>query len=131
MATIQRLVLSVLLALAAALASIPASAQYDPEAPCGRDQWGRPLACARPPASQNLEAACITTGRLENCVPYHKNSCEIRGFATACRLYQMGMNCYGGDPNVCNYYVTLLRANTSCQLDRNQQACAWLQQQQF
>ncbi len=116
--------------LLALLAPAPARAQ-DPGAPCGRDQNGYPLQCARPPANVNLEAACITTGRPENCVPYHRNACEIRGFASACRLYAMGSNCFGGDPATCNYYVSLLRANTACQLDRNPTACAWLQQQRF
>ena len=116
--------------LLALLAAAPARAQ-DPGAPCGRDENGYPLQCARPPANVNLEAACITTGRLENCVPYHRNACEIRGFAQACRLYAMGRTCYGGDPATCNYYVSLLRANTACQLDRNPTACSWLQQQRF
>ncbi|MCO6416726.1 hypothetical protein JYK14_11235 [Siccirubricoccus sp. KC 17139] len=103
----------------------------DPGAPCGRDQNGYPLQCYRPDPGANLEGACMTTARLENCAPYHRNACEIRGFADACRLYSLGRNCYGGDPNACNFYVSLLRANTTCQLDRNQMACAWLQQQRW
>ena len=121
---------AVLLVLAGMMPASVASAQ-DAGAPCGRDQNGYPLQCARPDAGVNLEAACLTTGRVENCVPYHRNNCEIRGFQQACRLYNLGRNCFGGDPNMCNYYVSLLRANTACTLDRNQNACAWLQQQQF
>lgn len=101
----------------------------NPEALCGWDENGYPLQCVRPDPSANLESACLTTGRIENCVPYHQNSCEIRGFQSACRLYQMGRNCFGGDPNICNYYRSLLQANTACTLDRNQNACMWLQQQ--
>jgi len=101
----------------------------NPEALCGWDENGNPLQCVRPDSSANLESACLTTGRIENCVPYHQNSCEIRGFQSACRLYQMGRNCFGGDPNICNYYRSLLQANTDCTLDRNQNACMWLQQQ--
>jgi hypothetical protein len=125
--------LFVSLAIVVAVTAVPARAQqgYDPGAPCGRDDDGNPLQCTRPDASANLESACMTTGRLENCVPYHRNACEIRGFAAACRLYQMGANCYGGDPNVCNYYVTILRANTACALNGDQTACAYLRQQGF
>jgi hypothetical protein len=116
--------------LLAALSPTPSLAQ-DPGALCGKDQWGYPLQCARPDPSANLESACLTTGRVENCVPYHQNSCQIRGFAVACRLYNLGRNCFGGDQNICNYYVSLLRANTACALDRNQTACAWLHQQGY
>ena len=124
-----------LIALAAATGmpwGTAASAQgYDRDAPCGRDAQGYPLECVRPDSRFNLESACLTTGRVENCVPYHRNSCEIRGFQVACRLYNLGRNCFGGDPNACNYYVSLLRANTACSLDRNQQACMWLGQQRY
>lgn len=59
--------------------SAPAFAQdQDAEAPCGRDENGYPLQCATPDASANLESACLTTGRVENCVPYHQNSCLVR-----------------------------------------------------
>jgi hypothetical protein len=114
----------------AAFLSNPMFAQ-DPEAPCGRDENGEPLQCVRPNPGVNLEAACLTTGRIENCVPYHKNNCEIRGFQLACQLYNLGRNCFGGDPNICNYYKALLQANTACALDRDQNACAWLAQQRF
>ena len=110
--------------------STPIFAQ-DPGAPCGIDQNGYPLQCVRPPPNANLESACLTTGRIENCVPYHRNACEIRGFQQACRLYNLGRNCFGGDQNICNYYRSLLQANTACNLDRNQNACYWLQQQRY
>ena len=103
----------------------------DTEAPCGRDDNGDPLQCVKPNPGLDAEAACIATGRPEICVPYHQTSCQIRGFASACRLYDMGRNCFGGDPNICNFYLSMLRANTACQLDRNQGACDWLEQQQF
>jgi hypothetical protein len=102
----------------------------DQEAPCGRDEYGYPLQCARPNSGVNLESACLTTGRIENCVPYHQNNC-VRGFQLACKFYNLGRNCFGGDQNTCNYYRSLLQANTACTLDRNQNACNWLQQQRF
>jgi len=130
-ARLTSLLLSLLLGACLSF-SAPALAQdQDPEAPCGRDENGLPLECARPDASADLESACLTTGRVENCVPYHQNSCLVRGFQQACRLYSLGQNCFGGDQNTCNYYVSLLRANTACVLDRDQSACAYLQQQGF
>ena len=108
----------------------PVHAQ-DAEAPCGRDEYGRPLQCARPEPNANQESACLTTGRVENCVPYHYRACAVQGFPQACRLYNLGRNCSGGDPNMCNFYVSLLRANTACTLDRDQNACAWLSQQNY
>lgn len=120
------------LALIAGATALPAEAQdYDPGAPCGRDENGDANICTRPNPSANLEAACLTTGRIENCVPYHQTACQVRGFQAACRLYSMGSQCYGGDPNVCNQYVTILRANTACSLNGDQNACAYLQQQGF
>jgi hypothetical protein len=121
---------AILALIGAVVACLPALAQ-DPGAPCGRDQYGYPLQCVRPDAGVNLESACLTTGRIENCVPYHQRACQIQGVQPACRLYDMGRNCFGGDQNRCNYYVGLLRANTSCNLDRNQAACAYLRQQGF
>lgn len=125
--------LSVSLALVLAVGPLgprAVSAQTS-DAPCGRDQYGNPLQCVRPGPSENLESACLTTGRLENCVPYHQNSCFVGGFQTACRLYTMGRNCYGGDQRICSLYVSLLRANTACALDRNQNACDYLRQQGY
>ncbi len=104
---------------------------YDSEALCGRDENGYPLQCAQPGASENLESACLTTARLENCLPYHQTSCQIRGFELACRVYAIGSNCYGGDPNQCNYYMALLQANRACALDNDPNACTWMRQQGF
>ena len=128
---LQFLCLSAALFVATGSSLSPAVFAEDPGAPCGRDANGYPLQCVRPDPSANLESACLTTGRVQNCRPYHQNACEIRGFPLACRLYNLGRNCYGGDQNKCNYYVSILRANTACNLDRNPQACRWLQQQQF
>src|SRR5262245_61752169 len=120
----RRFLFSSVVLVAAAMLSGSAAAQ-DPGAPCGRDANGVPLQCVRPDPGANLESACLTTGRVENCVPYHRNSCEIRGFPLACRFYNLGQHCFGGDQNTCNYYVTLLRANTACNLDRDQNACIY------
>ena len=111
-------------------AGLAQAQEYDPQAPCGRDENGFAYPCRVPDPSANLEAACLTTGRVQNCFDYHRNNCQ-RGFALACRLASLGSNCFGGDPNTCNYYISLLRANTACNLDHDQQACAWLQQQQY
>lgn len=131
MKILRLLLLSPALLVAAGILLLTAAVAQDPGAPCGRDANGYPLQCTRPDAGVNLESACLTTGRVENCVPYHRNSCEIRGSQQACRLYNLGRNCFGGDRNTCNYYVSLLRANTACNLDRNQSACVYLQQQGF
>jgi hypothetical protein len=110
----------------------PTAAQaQNPNAPCGVDANGYPLQCGQATPSANLESACLTTGRVENCVPYHQNACQVYGFPAACKLYSLGRNCFGGDQNTCNYYVQLLQANTACGLDRNQQACAYLKSQGF
>ena len=74
----------------------------DPEAPCGRDESGYPLQCTKPDASADLEGACLTTGRIENCVPYHQNSCFVRGFQVAFILYSLVQNFFCGDQNTCN-----------------------------
>lgn len=65
------------------------------------------------------------------CVPYHQNACQISGLPLACQFYGMGSNCYGGDPNACDFYVALLRANRACSLDADQSACAWMRQQGY
>jgi hypothetical protein len=79
----------------------------------------------------NPESACLNAGRVDYCLHYHRNSCEIRESQQACRLYNLGKNCFDGDQNSCNLYVSLLRANTACGINRDQTACAYLQQQGF
>jgi hypothetical protein len=126
------LLMAIALVLAPVIA-LPTAAHaqpYDANAPCGRDANGYALQCTQENASANIQAACTTTGRPENCVPYHQNAC-LRGVQQACALYNLGRNCFGGDPNVCNYYLQLIHANTACAMDRDQGACAWLQQQQY
>lgn len=105
-------------------------AQTDPDAPCGRDENGYPYACSTDP-SANIEAACLTSAEPRYCLRYHQRACQIQGIATACRLYNMGVNCEGGDPSVCNYYASLLAANRDCNLNGNPGACDWLRQQGF
>lgn len=109
----------------------PATAQgYDPGAPCGRDENGIPYPCTS--VSPNmLEATCQTTANPYYCLPYHQRACEVSGFAAACRVLQYGQHCNGGDPAMCNYYVTLLQANTMCSLNGDRNACSWLMQQGF
>lgn len=132
MPSLRVLVLVLFAALACPAWFSPAAAQgYDPEAPCGRDQQGYPLQCTRPDPSVTLESTCLTTARVEICVRYHQNACQIRGFAVACRLFALGRNCFGGDRRTCEYYVSLLRANTACTLDRDPRACQDLRQQGF
>ena len=125
------MLLSAALLLAPEIVSPTAAFAQDPNAPCGWDANGYPLQCAQPPPGASIEAACMTTGRPENCVPYHQTACQVNGIQAACRLYALGRNCFGGDQNTCNYYVSLLRANTACALDRDQNACAWLHQQGY
>jgi hypothetical protein len=122
---------AVALFFAPEIVSPTAAFAQDPNAPCGRDENGYALQCARPDASAEIEATCETTDRVEACVPYHQRACQVQGFQKACQLYALGRNCFGGDQNTCNYYVTILRANTACALNRDQNACAWLQQQGY
>ena len=121
---IARLLLSVLLGLAG-----PALAQdYDPGAPCGRDAQGNPLPC-RSVRADMLEATCLTSANPYYCLPYHQRACQVSGFQLACQYATLGQNCLGGNPQQCQYYVGLLRANTDCNLNGNQAACAWLRSQ--
>ncbi len=132
MAFLRSFIVSVLLIMAGptGLSGIAHGQGYDAEAPCGRDEQGYPLQCYQEPAPSNLEAACLTLARVENCLPYHYNACN-KGFAVACQIYQIGANCNGGDPQACTYYRSLLEANRACALDSNQQACTWIRQQGY
>ena len=116
--------------LAVLLPGFAPAQTYDPGAPCGRDENGTPYICRQDP-SANLEATCLTSADPRYCLPYHQRACQVQGFALACRVYAIGSNCNGGDPNQCNYYVYLLQANRACALDRNQGACDWIRQQGF
>lgn len=117
------------LLLALLLAPLAATAQgYDPGAPCGRDAQGNPLPCHS--VSPNmLEATCTTSANPYYCLPYHQRACTVSGFQLACRLAAMGQNCYGGNAQACQYYVSVLRANTDCNVNGNRAACNWLMQQ--
>ena len=75
-----------------------------------------------------LEVYCTTEATPYYCVPYHQLYCQ-QGFALACNLFQLGQNCYGGDANSCNYYISIIQANRDCQVNGNGAACSWLQQQ--
>lgn len=117
----------ILLALSILL-PVPAAAQHDPQAPCGRDAQGNPLPCHNVQPNM-LEATCLTRADPQYCLPYHQRACQVSGFAAACRLASIGQHCYGGDPRQCQYYVALLQANTACNLNGDPRACAWLSQQ--
>jgi hypothetical protein len=119
----------ILIALAC-LASPVLAQGYDPEAPCGRDETGLPYACTSV-AGNMLEATCQTTANPYYCLPYHQRACQVSGFAVACQVYQIGANCQGGDPNLCQYYVQILQANTACSMNGDQNACTWLLGQGF
>lgn len=71
-----------------------------------------------------LESTCLTIASPNYCLPHHQRACEVRGFQTACAIYQFGAQCNGGDPWACEYYVGLLEANRACVLDGNGQACS-------
>ena len=118
----------VLVSLVLFTLSAPVFAQaYDPTAPCGRDENGVAYACAAVDANM-LEATCTTTASPYYCLPYHQRACQT-GFALACQMAQLGANCQGGDPNQCQYYVDILRANSACALNGDPNACGWLRQQ--
>ena len=96
--------------------------------PCELDANGG-LFCYSNSNPNMLEASCLTYADPHYCLPYHQRACQVSGFAVACQLMSLGQNCLGGDPAQCNYYVQLLQANSACNLQGNQQACGWLQQQ--
>lgn len=117
------------LAFLAAPATVHAQA-YDPSAPCGRDAMGNALPC-RDVGANMLEATCLTSANPYYCLPYHQRACQVNGFVVACRMVALGQNCYGGNPQACARYVSLLRANTDCNVNGNPNACNWLNSQQF
>ena len=102
---------------------------YQQGVPCGQDANGNAMVCQSVQPNM-LEATCMTTGNPYYCLPYHQRACQVSGFGAACHLAQLGQNCQGGDPQQCQYYQNILRANTDCNVNGNQQACAWLSQQQ-
>jgi hypothetical protein len=117
--------------LATCLMAGPAAApaqDYDPGAPCGRDANGIPYPCTSLSGNM-LEATCLTTANPHYCLPYHQRACQVSGFALACRVYEFGRHCQGGDPNLCQYYTQLLQANSACALNGDANACGWLQSQ--
>lgn len=117
------------LLLVTLLLPAPATAQaYDPAAPCGRDAQGNALPC-RSVRDNMLEATCTTTANPYYCLPYQQRACQVNGFPLACRMANLGQHCYGGNPETCQYYVTLLRANRDCNVNGHQPACLWLRAQ--
>ncbi|CAN7435230.1 hypothetical protein LJR030_004485 [Rhizobium sp. LjRoot30] len=95
--------------------------------PCELDASGQ-LFCYSNNSPNMLEATCMSSANPQYCVPYHQRACQT-GFSLACQMAALGQNCAGGDPNQCNYYIQILQANRSCNMEGNQQACAWMQQQ--
>jgi hypothetical protein len=95
--------------------------------PCERDANGD-LYCYSNNNPNMLEATCMSSADPRYCLPYHQRACQT-GFAVACQMANLGQNCAGGDPRMCNYYVQLLQANRDCNLQGNQQSCQWLRQQ--
>ena len=127
-------VMRAVVVLAFALAGGTPTMAQDQGALCGRDQNGNPLPCQQqqpPNPNATLESACMTTARVDYCRAYFQNNCQVRGFPLACKMYQMGSACYSGDQNGCNAFQQVLNANRACALDRDQNACAFLQQQGF
>ena len=108
---------------------VTAGAQaHDPAAPCGRDSYGNPLPC-HSVRENMLEATCMTSANPYYCLPYHQRACQVSGFASACRLAEIGQHCYGGNAQNGQYYQSILRANTDCNVNGNPNACNWLVQQ--
>lgn len=113
------------------LLATPAAAQsYDPSAPCGSDAMGNALPC-HSVRDNMLEATCMTTANPHYCLPYQQRACSVNGLQLACRMASLGQHCYGGNRQTCDYYVSLLRANTDCNVNGNPNACNWLARQVF
>jgi hypothetical protein len=108
-------------------AVLPGSAAVSQSGPCELDQNGE-LYCYSNTNPNMLEATCLSSADPRYCLPYHQRACQT-GFALACQMANLGQNCAGGDPTQCNYYVQILQANRACNLQGDQQSCAWLQQQ--
>lgn len=119
----------ILLALGQMAVPPQAQAQQDPPPYCGTYPDGRPRGCSGS-GEGAMEATCLAQARVDICLTYHRFNCQ-RGFQRACRLANLGQNCFGGDPGRCRYYQQLLTANRACNLEGNQQACFYLQQQGY
>ena len=94
--------------------------------PCELDANGE-LYCYSNNNPNMLESTCLTSADPQYCLPYHQRACQT-GFAVACQIANLGQNCTGGDPNMCNQYVQILQANRACNLNGDQQSCQWLRQ---
>lgn len=77
-------------------------------------------------AGQGL--ACSASARVNLCLAHHRDACRL-GYALACKLADLGANCFGGDPEKCRYYQQLLAANRACVHEGNQSACDYLKRQ--
>lgn len=96
--------------------------------PCETDANGDTY-CYNNDSANMLEATCLSSADPRYCFPYHQRACQVNGFALACKMANLGQNCSGGDPAMCNYYVQILQANRSCNMQGDQQACEWMRQQ--
>lgn len=122
------LLASICLLLLPGLAAPVMAQDYSGAAPCGRDDYGRPLQCDTVDPNA-LEIQCASSANWQYCLPYHMRACQT-GFQVACHLASMGQNCQGGDPRLCQQYISLLQANTACTLG-DQAACNWLRAQGY
>ena len=57
-----------------------------------------------------MEAVCNATAQIEACLLSHNMFCQQFGLPQSCVLAEIGNNCNGGDPGLCQYYQDLMRA---------------------
>ena len=79
--------------------------------------------CQPPPNAQGgqCDAACQATGRFDYCQCSVRVGCQGLGQPYACRLLQLSY----ANPG---QFQQIMSAQRACYLDRNMQACAFLQQ---
>lgn len=118
-------------ALAVTLTLVFASTIFAPGAYAQRSQadcaygWVFANGQCQPPPSDNgggqNDAACQATAQFNYCQASVSIGCRVNGFQYACRLLQLSYS----DPG---QFQQIMNAQRACVLDRNPQACAFLQQ---
>ena len=102
----------------------PARAYPGPDAQCPYGWDTRSNTCLQPPAAGNgggnMDAACQATAQFSHCQASVYIGCNSFGNQYACRLLQLSYANPGG-------FQQIMNAQKACLLDRNQQACTYLQ----
>lgn len=101
----------------------PAARAQQSQADCAPGWYYANGQCQQPPAAQggNMDAACQATAEFRYCQASVYIGCNSWGSQYACRLLQLSYSNPGG-------FQQIMNAQKACSLDRNQQACLYLQQ---